>query len=318
MAILAGLQPLAAAAQKAQRPPKNVNSDDMWVAEAPADALPSGVTHHTYKSAAMKREVGYCIYLPPGYDQDASNRYPVIYNLHGAGGNEYRTVHNAEVLHAGVAAGHWPPMIMVFPNGGRATMYQDSADGRFLAETTFIEELIPHIDASYRTIAARQGRAIEGFSMGGRGSTHLALKHPDLFCSLFNQAGNVYPASQMTGAEYADKWPLTYLGADPEKLKANDPFVLLEKNLAKIKGRLRIQVACGTQDDGHLPSVRDFHQALVKHGVDHTYLEIEGLAHNQKQMIATFRPIWFDYHVESMRRAAAEAAPSRKQSEAHR
>ncbi|MEQ1859221.1 MAG: hypothetical protein ABMA13_04745 [Chthoniobacteraceae bacterium] len=66
------------------------------------------------------------------------------------------------------------------------------------------------------------------------------------------------------------------------------------------------QVACGTKDDGHLPTVRDFHNALLKHGVDHTYIEIEGLDHNQKQMIATFKAVWFDYHVESLRRAAAE------------
>jgi endo-1,4-beta-xylanase len=282
------------------------NTEDMWVADAIPEMLPEGVSHHVYRSDAMKRDVGYCIYLPPGYAKDQTKRYPVIYNLHGANGNEVRTIHNAEVLHEGITKGRWPEMIMVFPNGGRGTMYQDSADGRFLAETTFIKELIPHIDETYRTIAGRHGRCIEGFSMGGRGSTHLALKHPDMFCSLFNQAGNVYPASQMTGPEFADKWPATYLGTDAAKLKENDSFVLLEKNLARIKGKLRIQIACGTKDDSHLPSVRDFHQALLKHGVDHTYIEIEGLAHNQKQMIEVYRPVWFDYHVESLRRAAVE------------
>jgi endo-1,4-beta-xylanase len=282
------------------------NTEDMWVADAIPEMLPEGVSHHVYRSDAMKRDVGYCIYLPPGYAKDQTKRYPVIYNLHGANGNEVRTIHNAEVLHEGITKGRWPEMIMVFPNGGRGTMYQDSADGRFLAETTFIKELIPHIDETYRTIAGRHGRCIEGFSMGGRGSTHLALKHPDMFCSLFNQAGNVYPASQMTGPEFADKWPTSYLGTDPAKLNDNDSFVLLEKNLARIKGKLRIQIACGTKDDSHLPSVRDFHQALLKHGVDHTYIEIEGLAHNQQQMIEVFRPVWFDYHVESLRRAVAE------------
>lgn len=288
-------------------PAKRSNSDAMWVTEIAADALPEGVTHHTYFSQAMKHDVGYCIYLPPRYAEPSERRYPVIYNLHGAGGNEARTVYNAQVLHEGIVAGRWPEMIMVFPNGGKATMYQDSADGRFLAETTFIKELIPHIDQQYRTIAARQGRCIEGFSMGGRGSTHLAMKHPELFCSLFNQAGNVYPTSQMTGPEFAAVWPTTYLGSDPIKLQENDSFRLLEQNLDKIKGKLRIQIACGTQDAGHLATVRDFHQALLRHGVDHTYLEIEGLGHNQRQMIATFKPAWFDYHVESLRRAAAEA-----------
>ncbi len=306
-ALFASLAMPAANAQKRRPRSRPGNTDDMWVAKVSVDSLPTGVTHHTYRSEAMQQDVGFCIYLPPHYAKNTKLRYPVIYNLHGAGGNEARTVYNAEVLHEGIVAGRWPEMIMVFPNGGRATMYQDSADGRFLAETTFIKELIPHIDANYRTIAARHGRCIEGFSMGGRGSTHLALKHPELFCSLFNQAGNVYPAAQMGGPEFEGKWPLTYLGADPAKLRDNDSFLLLEKNLAKIKGKLRIQVACGTRDDGHLPTVRDFHQALLKHGVDHTYFEFEGLGHNQKQMIEILKPVWFDYHVESLRRAAAEA-----------
>jgi enterochelin esterase-like enzyme len=297
----------AIAAPKTRTASNQTNTDDMWVTQVAPESLPAGVTHHTYHSDAMKRDVGYCIYLPPGYAKDTAKRYPVIYHLHGAGGNETRNVYNAEVLHEGIVAGRWPEMIMVFPNGGRSTMYQDSADGRYLAETTVTRELIPHIDATYRTIAGREGRCIEGFSMGGRGSTFLALKHPDMFCSLFNQSGNVYPASQMGGPDFADKWPVTYLGTDAAKLKDNDPFELIEKNLGWIKGRLRIQVACGTKDDGHLPTVRDFHQALLKHGVDHTYIEIEGLDHNQKQMIATFRPVWFDYHVESLRRAAANA-----------
>jgi hypothetical protein len=47
----------------------------------------------------------------------------------------------------------------------------------------FIKELIPHIDTTYRTIANRSGRGLEGFSQGGRGTTRIMFKHPDLFCS---------------------------------------------------------------------------------------------------------------------------------------
>ena len=87
----------------------------MWVAPAAPEELPAGVSHHIYRSTAMKRDVGYCIYLPPGYAKDMAKRYPVIYNLHGAGGNETRTVHNAGVLHEGIAAGRWPEMIPYRP-----------------------------------------------------------------------------------------------------------------------------------------------------------------------------------------------------------
>jgi endo-1,4-beta-xylanase len=281
-------------AQKAKKQSNQTNTDDMWVT-SPLPELPANVTHHTFRSASMQREVGYCLYLPPGYEKDTQRRYPVIYHLHGAGGNETRSVYSASVLHEGILAGKLPELIMVFPNGGRSTMYQDSGDGRFMAETMMIKELIPHIDATYRTIADRKARCIEGFSMGGRGSTHLAMRFPELFASLFNQSGNVYHVSDVSKA------PNAYLGSDPERLKANDPYLNLEKNLAYIQANLRIQVACGTADPDHLITVREYHEALTKAGMPHSYFEVEGLDHNQKKMIDGRKATWFDFHLESLR-----------------
>jgi enterochelin esterase-like enzyme len=273
----------------------------VWVNPPKPGQLPSGVTHHTYFSQSMKHDVGYCIYLPPGY-ATSGKRYPVIYNLHGAGGNELHSFEEAALLDEGIRAGKLPPMILVLPNGGKSTMYKDSYDGKFMGETNIIRELIPHVDATYRTIAAREGRCIEGFSMGGRGSTRLALKYPDMFCSLFNQAGNVMHIADMYDPSRPAIYPNFYLGPDKSRYIENDPFLLLKKNLDKIKDRMRIQVWCGTQDDGHLPTVRQFHEALKAAGVDHTYMEIEGLAHNHKEMLSRYKAIWFDYHVESLRR----------------
>ncbi len=281
-------------AQKAKKKANPTNSDDMWVT-SPVPELPANVTHHTFTSASMKREVGYCLYLPPGYEKHTQRRYPVIYHLHGAGGNETRSVYSASVLHEGILAGKLPEMIMVFPNGGRTTMYQDSGDGRFMAETMMIKELIPHIDATCRTLADRQARCIEGFSMGGRGSTHLAMRFPELFASLFNQSGNVYHVSDVSKA------PNSYLGSDPERLKANDPYRNLEKNLAYIQANLRIQVACGTADPDHLITVREYHEALTQASMPHSYFEVEGLDHNQKKMIDGRKASWFDFHLESLR-----------------
>lgn len=251
----------------------------------------------------MKHDVGYLIYLPPSYSSDANRRYPVIYNLHGAGGNEIHGQLSAEVLHEGILAKRWPEIIMVFPNGGKYTFYKDSADGKYMGETTIIKELIPHIDRTYRTIAARHGRAIEGFSMGGRGASRLALKYPDMFCSLFNQAGNVYHTSEQFDPSKPDEYPNNYLGKDRARYVENDSFLLLKKNAAEVR-KMRVQVICGTKDDGHIKTVREFHQALLDAGVDHTYTEVEGIAHEQSKIIQLYRASWFDYHAESFRRAA--------------
>ena len=103
----------------------------------------------------------------------------------------------------------------------------------------------------------------------------------------------------------SDPAAIWYLGPDKQRYIENDAYLLLKKNLDKIKGHMRIQVWCGAQDPEHLGTVRQFHQALVDAGVDHTYMEIEGLAHKHNEMVARYSKIWFDYHIESFRRSGA-------------
>lgn len=275
-----------------------------WVNPPKPGSLPTGVTHRTFSSRALGVEVGYCIYLPPGYETEPNRRYPVVYNLHGAGGNELHSFSSARALHDGIVAGRWAPMILVLPNGGSYSFYKDSADGRLPAETLIIRELIPHIDATYRTIATRAGRAIEGYSMGGRGSTRLAMKYPELFCSLHNQAGNVLHLADLFDPQKPGEYPNSYLGPDRARYVENDSFLLLQKNLPAIKAGLRIAITVGTRDDGHIVTIRDFHSALLAAGVDHTYLEVEGLAHEHDKLVQMYRTTWYDYHAESFRRAA--------------
>ncbi len=306
-AFAAGLLSAALTAQTAGIPTvadAGRNARIKWVNPPKEGQLPAGVSHHTLASKALGREVGYCIYLPPGYATEAARRYPVIYNLHGAGGNELHGFTAVKALHDGIVSGRWAPMIAVLPNGGSHTFYKDSAEGKLPAETLIIRELIPHIDATYRTIASRAGRAIEGFSMCGRGATRLALKYPELFCSLHNQAGNVLHIADLFDPAKRDQYPNNYLGTERARYVENDSFLLLKKNVAAIKAGLRIAITCGTRDDGHLPTVRDFHAALLAAGVDHTYLEVEGLAHEHDKLITLHRTTWFDYHAESFRRAA--------------
>ena len=130
--------------------------------------------------------------------------------------------------------------------------------------------------------------------MGGRGSTYLAMKYPELFGSLFNQSGNVYHVSDVS------KEPNPYLGNDLARLKANDPYLNLTKNLDYIKANLRIQAACGTADPEHLSTVREYHAALTGAGVKHSYFEVEGLDHNQKKMIDGRAGNWSDFQIESL------------------
>ncbi len=273
-----------------------------WDAKPHQGALPAGVSWKTFESRTVGQAVSFYVYLPPNYESSGSQRYPVIYNLHGNGKTSFQGFEDMELLDAGIREGRWPPMIIVRPNGGRTIFYKNSYDGKIPMETVVIKELIPHIDATYRTIAKREGRCIEGYSMGGRGSTRLAMTYPELFCSLNCQAGNVPRTSQMFDPEETDSHPNNYLGPDKQNFIDNDAFEQLKKNIDRIRGKLRINILCGTKDPGHLVTIRDFHQALLDLEVDHTYLEIEDMAHNRKATMKLYSKIWFDYHVESLRR----------------
>lgn len=148
------------------------------------------VKHATFRSPSMDVDVGYRIFFPPGYE-DSEKRYPVIYIFHGGqhGSDERR--------HLGIAMsvrafqenkGEAMPAIYVFVNGG-AVAYYDYPTRNSMGETVFIKELIPHIDKTYRTIAERSGRGIEGYSGGGRAVARIGFEYPELFGSAIAGCG---------------------------------------------------------------------------------------------------------------------------------
>ena len=227
-----------------------------WV-NVPPEA-PQGVQHGTFHSDCMDTTVGYNIYLPPGYSADADQRYPVVYFLHGSTGNESRSIRLATYLHAAILDDEVPPMIMVFANGGRNSGYIDAIDGTVMPETMIIRELIPHIDAHYRTISDRSGRAIQGFSMGGGGALRLSSKYPDLFSSVVVWgAGGVREFDDIPLPEEFDdvqkarrKMParMAILGDDVTYWKETNSWYLLEKNRDRIVNQLAIRIVIGTED----------------------------------------------------------------------
>ena len=155
-----------------------------WVNE-PKGEWPD-LKHATFRSSSMDVDVGYCIYLPKEYSRkkNATKRYPVVYYLHGGRpGSETKSLKISSFVRKYVDAGKVAPMIYVFVNGGPVSHYNMPDRENAMGEDIFIKELIPHIDETYRTIASREGRGIEGFSQGGRGTTRIMFKHPHLFGS---------------------------------------------------------------------------------------------------------------------------------------
>lgn len=153
-----------------------------WV-NPPAKKFADLVQHETFTSPSMGHEVGYNVYLPPSY-QESSARYPVVFYLHGGRpGSESKSLGLVQMIDQTIRELGKPGAIYVFVNGGPVSHYNMPGDPAAQGASIFIDELIPHIETTYRTLANRQHRGIEGFSQGGRGAMRLSLRHPDLFLS---------------------------------------------------------------------------------------------------------------------------------------
>jgi Predicted esterase len=164
----------------------------VWNNPAPARPPNPDLHHRSFHSPSIGEEVGYNVYLPPGYNDPAhgDTRYPVLYFLHGATGNENSDAGGVAGLVSGlIAANKIPPVLCVFPNGGPYSGYRDHPNSKQQVETMIIRELLPLIDREFRTQPTRDARAIFGFSMGGAGAVRYALTYPDLFSAAGAWAG---------------------------------------------------------------------------------------------------------------------------------
>ncbi len=154
-------------------------------------AIASEVYADAAPSAALGRDVRFTVYLPDGYPNGSAAPYPVIYLLHGAGGdeNEWRTKGGAkETLDGLIARGLIRPAVVVMPTTGGASWWTDGAAEK--AGTAVMANLLPYVEKTYRVSHERSGRSIAGLSMGGYGALNLSLRNPASFCA----AGVISPA----------------------------------------------------------------------------------------------------------------------------
>jgi S-formylglutathione hydrolase FrmB len=135
---------------------------------------------------------GVCIYLPPNYVRSGF-RYPVLYLLHGGGGDQAAWVSLGKIrdmMDTLIRKDPRNALIVVMPDGRDAQWY-DSYDRSILNERYVLDYVMPYVERHYRTIADRRGRAIAGLSNGGYGAMHYAAKAPDRFVAAGSMSGNV-------------------------------------------------------------------------------------------------------------------------------
>ncbi len=225
----------------------------------------------TFRSQALGREWAYTIYLPPDYET-SQRAYPVFYLLHGYGGEHTNWARYGDVQMTAdslIAAGALPPVILVMPDG-RNSYYVDSdpVTGFGAVETALVQDLIPHVDAAYRTIPTRRARMIAGLSMGGYGAIHTAFKHPELFGAAATLSGGISrrPPERTEPAMPPTPWGVPF---DAARWEAESPFTWIP-SLKQKESEFRLQVYISTGDDDDARVVQgsvDLHNALRDAGL---------------------------------------------------
>ncbi|WP_298096708.1 alpha/beta hydrolase-fold protein [Brevundimonas sp.] len=243
----------------------------------------SGLSFHTFRSHAAGTEVSFHIYAPPAYAADPDRRFPVVYWLHGSGGGVSGISRLSSLVDEAVATGRVQPFLLVFVNGLRMGMYVDWANGRAPLETVIVQELRPHVDANWRTIATREGRLLDGFSMGGYGAGRFGFRYPELFRSVSMMgAGPVQETLERTpraSRVRAEDLLRDVYGGGQDRFRAVSPRRYAEQNAATLARDSRLRLVIGDRDET-LENNRDFHEHLTRLGIPHDWIVLPGVGHD--------------------------------------
>jgi enterochelin esterase-like enzyme len=248
-----------------------------------------------YNSPALHMRRRMMVYTPPGYDANNS-RYPVLYLIHGGGGDENNWIElgrATEIIDNLIASGKSRPMIVVMPNANEDqvaspslipvvgdTNYTESTSAILLFPESLVTDLIPFVDHMYRTKPDRDDRAIAGLSRGGGQAIYAALHHLDQFAWFggFSGGYSLLPGTLVTIPMPANvaslRGPHPNHTIDPVKFAQLNPTLGPGLN----KDMRLFYVAIGTDDA--LTATHETFKALLKSkGVKYSLLEVPGYGH---------------------------------------
>ncbi len=216
------------------------------------------------KSASMNKEVQTLIITP---DQTTYRKCPVIYLLHGYSGNARTWMGIKPNLPALADA---KGIIFVCPDGKNSWYWDSPLVPGYRYETFISSELVSYIDTHYHTIAEKKGRAITGLSMGGHGALWNAFRHKEVFGAAGSTSGGV------DIRPFPDNWEMRIqLGRQSEYKQNWEDYTVINQIDHIDKGDLALVIDCG-EDDFFLEGNIQFHQKLLKKGIDHDFITRPG------------------------------------------
>jgi enterochelin esterase-like enzyme len=244
-----------------------------------------------YYSATLKLNRQMYVYTPPGYEK-STEKYPVLYLLHGGGGDESQWIilgRSCQIIDNLIAQGKIKPMIVVTPNGnanqaaapGEAPAAKQQVTNQApnpntvtnLYEKSVVEDIIPYIESNYRALSNKENRAIAGLSMGGNATLRITMSYPDKFYYV-----GVFSSGFFDGSM-----------SDVEKRYLS---VLSDPDFNK--GKKLFWIGIGV-DDFLYQICKSSRELLDKYKITYQYVETDG-AHtwfNWRKYLAIYTPLLF-------------------------
>lgn len=223
-------------------------------------------------SPKMERNIKNVIILPDGYEK-STDRYPVLYLLHGHGGcydSWIRWIKKS----LPEEATKWQ-MIIVCPDGQNSWYWDSPIDPKMQFDTYVSKELISYIDDNYKTISSPKGRAITGLSMGGHGGLWLGFNHPDIFGACGSMSGGV------DIRPFPNNWNMKdRLGSYKDNPEVWEKYTAINM-LDKIEPNTQaIIIDCGTGDFFFQVNEK-LHEEMLYRNINHEYITRPGVHNNE-------------------------------------
>lgn len=232
------------------------------------------------------------VYLPPAYLRHPERRFPTVYLFHGINGGaaEWQTRDIEDRIDRLVRDKGVAQSVVVMPDA-ESLWYVDSSDAPW--RSMFVEEMVPFVDAHYRTVPDRSMRAVTGVSMGGHGAFTISWAHPEIFSSIATHMGALsFPPLAGTPAEIAAN-------------AGEAPDVQVNERTPEFLAQFRYYFdACEEDDFRFDDAARAMDAALTAKGVDHAWAVYPTGIHNDAcwvpHLVDSFR-----FHTASFEAAAA-------------
>ena len=224
------------------------------------------------RSESMNKDIQTVIVVPDAYYYNLNEKFPVIYLLHGYGGDAKTWIGIKPNL---LQVANERNVIFVCPDGENSWYWDSPVNPECRFETFVSKELVAYVDTNYRTIASPSGRAITGLSMGGHGGLWLSIRHSDVFGAGGSMSGG------LDIRPFPDNWDMKkQLGEYAQNQERWDRHTVINALEKLHNNEIAIIIDCGFKDFFYEVN-KNVHEKLLQRGINHEFIIRPG-EHNSK------------------------------------